>query len=267
MRPLGDCLLDGIRLLEELQLPPERGFHTGLSGVDGLSPWRTARLTILSGRASVGKTGLLLRSALHSARRGVPTAVFTGDGTGASIGARLLIAVADLRVPRGVPGAITREQWDRTMRVADELARLPLWVDELRPYEPDVVRSAFHGAATHAQASFVAFDGIPWSRASITSTMHELAEAHRLPILAAVRDDGELVAPRTIEPLRFAAPSWTTVLQLEEVGSGLEPGRADLALLVCDNDGNRYENVPLVLDKAIAWVREAKSDERPPVEI
>jgi hypothetical protein len=267
MRPLGDCLLDGIHLIEELQLPPRRGFHTGLSGVDGLSPWRTARLTILSGRASVGKTGFLLRSALESARGGVSTAVFTGDGTCASIGARLLTAAGDLRVPRGVPGAITRERWARMTSVADELARLPLWIGELRPYEPDAVRAAIEDAAKHGRASFVAFDGIPWSRASITSTMYELAEAHRLPILAAVRDDGELIAPRTIEPLRFAAPSWTTVLQLEQVGSGPEPGRADLALLVCDNDGNRYENVPLVLDKPIAWVREARSDERPPVEI
>jgi hypothetical protein len=267
LRRVADFLLDAVESLEAAQSgeAPARGFHTGLSAVDALEPWRTSRLTIVTGRASVGKTGLVLRAAWESARRSLATAVFTGDGTGASMAARLLIAAADIRVPRGVPGSFTRENWARVTEVSHKLSQLPLWIRELRPYEPDAVRSAFEDATALVRPALSVFDGIPWSRAAIVSTLYDLAEERRVPVLAGVRDDGEMFAPRTLEPLRFAAPRWTTVLQLARVAEGPEPDRADLALTVCDNDGHEYESVPLVLDKPVAWVREVRRDERPPV--
>jgi hypothetical protein len=267
LRRVSECLVDTVESLETVQAgaAPARGFHTGLAALDALDPWRTARLTIVTGRASVGKTGLVLRAAWESARRGVATAVFTGDGTGASTAARLLIAAADLRVPRGVPGSFTREHWTRVTEASHELSQLPLWIRELRPYEPDAVRSAFEDAIARVHPALFVFDGIPWSRAAIASTLYDLSEEQSVPVLAGVRDEGEMFVPRTLEPLRFAAPSWTTVLQLARVAEGPETDRADLALMVCDNDGHEYESVPLVLDKPIAWAREARWDERPPV--
>lgn len=267
MRAIADYLLDAAERIDAVQsvAARPRGFHTGLSAVDALEPWRTSALTIVTGRASVGKTGLVLRAAWESARRGGRTAVFTADATGASLAARLLIAAADLRVPRGIPGSFTREHWSRVTKASQELAQLPLWVRELRPCEAEAVRSAFEDAAARVQPALLVFDGIPWSRAAIASTLYDVSEERRVPVLAGIRDDGEMCAPRTLEPLRFSAPSWTTVFQLTRVAEGPEPDRADLALTVCDNDGNELKSVPLVLDKPIAWVREARWDERPPV--
>jgi hypothetical protein len=82
LRRVSECLVDAVESLETVQAgaAPARGFHTGLAALDALEPWRTSRLTIVSGRASVGKTGLVLHAAWESARKGIATAVFTGDG-------------------------------------------------------------------------------------------------------------------------------------------------------------------------------------------
>ena len=147
---LTGLLLDTFRDLES-DKPP--ALSTGLPELDevlagGLRP---GELVIVAGRPSMGKSALALGIATLVARTGKAVLIESYEMSRIQIGQRLLAAESgvDIAVLRAGKGNLTDADWERLVRAGDDIAQLPLEVDDLPGQVLQVKAAAKQYAAKH----------------------------------------------------------------------------------------------------------------------
>ena len=99
---------------------------------DVLNGWYAGDLVIVAGRPSMGKTVTGMQIAEYSAVAGAPVAVFSLEMTREALVQRMIASGARVDSHRFRSGTLTADERGRTVRVAGNLAALPLWIDHSR---------------------------------------------------------------------------------------------------------------------------------------
>jgi len=124
------AVVDAALAAAERTYKGETGLTTGLVDLDdrlgGLHP---SELVILAGRPGMGKSALALGIGRAVARSGKEVLIFSLEMSDEQLGAREL-AVASGISAQDQRRAISHEQMDALISVAEEVAALPVWIDD-----------------------------------------------------------------------------------------------------------------------------------------
>lgn len=122
-------VMDGINAAAEGKAV---AWRTGIPCFDRLMDggMKPGELLILAARPSVGKTSLSLQIARRLASDGHPVLVLSQEMAAEQIGYRLLSSAARVDLSALRTGKMNDLQWSQTAEGVDELARLPMKVDE-----------------------------------------------------------------------------------------------------------------------------------------
>lgn len=132
-RGLGELMAARVALWEGLQsgevLP---GVSTGLPRLDealggGIKP---GKVIVLAARPSVGKTSLSTQILLHVGSQGCAALMLSQEMTGGELMDRAAAHLGGIRMDRLSSGRLEAEDWSRVADVADQAARLPVFVDD-----------------------------------------------------------------------------------------------------------------------------------------
>jgi replicative DNA helicase len=108
------------------------GWRTGIPGLDvrmngGMRP---GELHILAARPSVGKTSIALQMARRVAMDGHQVLILSQEMADEQLGLRMLASAARVDLSRLQTGRMDDNEWGRMAEGVDELARLPIYVDD-----------------------------------------------------------------------------------------------------------------------------------------
>lgn len=107
------------------------GIPTGYHRLDQMmTGLNRSDLIILAARPGMGKTAMALNIAVNVARQNRPVAVFSLEMSKEQLVERLLSSEAYVPSDRLRTGLIEREQWEALAVKTDELARLPIYLDD-----------------------------------------------------------------------------------------------------------------------------------------
>jgi len=107
------------------------GLRTGLGELDRrIGGLRRSTLNILGARPAMGKSACMMQATLNIARTGVGVGVFSLEMSGESLAQRLASNVGSVDGNRFVSSLPTLPERRRLTEAADELARLPVWIDD-----------------------------------------------------------------------------------------------------------------------------------------
>lgn len=107
-------------------------WRTGIPGIDhrmlgGLKP---GELHILAARPSVGKTSIALQIARRVAADGHPVLILSQEMADEQLGLRIVSSASRVDLGHLQTGKLDENEWSRLAEATDELARLPLHVDD-----------------------------------------------------------------------------------------------------------------------------------------
>lgn len=97
---------------------------------DALGGLGRGRLTIVAGRPGMGKTSLATGAAFNIALLGMPVAIFSLEMPRRQLGLRMACCRSGASVHRALNGWLTGERRSALLRAKEELARLPIWIDD-----------------------------------------------------------------------------------------------------------------------------------------
>lgn len=132
-RPLGPGLERVIAKAEWLAEHPGHslGVSVGMTLLDECTGgFGSGDLITLAARPGVGKTSMALSMAWNAAKAGLFTAYFSLEMGIDQLGQRLLAMASGIEQPRIKLGRITPDELSLLRETRDELAPLPLWVDD-----------------------------------------------------------------------------------------------------------------------------------------
>lgn len=146
-----DVLKGVIRGIQEAQNRARGadGYATGVSGIptgirayDQLtSGLHGRRLTVWAARPGLGKTSLLLQTALNAARGGIGVLLFSLEMPRDELMQRLLSMVGSISGDAMTGGSMTRQDWASATQAACEIAKLPIWIDDSPRLDVRQIRS------------------------------------------------------------------------------------------------------------------------------
>jgi replicative DNA helicase len=116
----------------------------------GLTPLRQGEVTVVCGRPGMSKTSMALNAALHVARNNIPVGIFSLEMNKASLALRLISMVSGIDSRRIEKGKTTDEEHQLVRKAIEELARLPIHVDD----EAELDEITFTNKARLAQQKF-----------------------------------------------------------------------------------------------------------------
>jgi len=107
-------------------------WRTGIPGLDlrmngGFKP---GELHILAARPSVGKTSIALQIARRVAADGNPVLILSQEMADEQLGLRMAASVARVDLGHLQTGRLDDNEWSRLSEAVDEVARLPIYVDD-----------------------------------------------------------------------------------------------------------------------------------------
>lgn len=179
--------------------PAARGASTGIAALDkALGPLVKSDLIILAARPSMGKTGLALNIADHQARRGEAVAFFSLEMSAEQLTARLIAERAGIPTDRQTGGKMGSEEWDRFLPASQDIAKLPIYIDDSGDLTAPRIRSRARRLVRQKHVGLVVVDylqlingdrrGREANRvqeiSDITRTLKEMAKELNVPVLA-----------------------------------------------------------------------------------
>lgn len=162
-RHVKEFLWSTMAAIEQRQQVGSAGLLTGYSAIDAhTGGFRPTELVILGGAEKSGKTAIALNIAQRVLERGdgrVGAGVVSAEMNAESLVERALARTAGVEVGRMARGALRDEDFPRLARVAGQIARWPLYLDdEAEPALSDVVARASHLKALHPEIALIVVD-------------------------------------------------------------------------------------------------------------
>lgn len=98
--------------------------------------FRAGQLIIVGGRPGMGKTALAMQFALHAAREGYPTGVFSLEMSRHELAVRLLCSASGVDSRALERGRINNQQLERLKAAERDMRSIPLFIDETAAITP-----------------------------------------------------------------------------------------------------------------------------------
>jgi replicative DNA helicase len=150
--PLADVASDVVRYVDSLSKRRGQpiGIQTGYRELDNLlGGWHPSDLIVVAGRPGMGKTSLVLGSALAAAEAGRRVGIFSLEMSQRQLGLRLLGMAASIDIQALRNGSMTRACWDSIADAATGLEVLPIHFDDSALLTPErLAAKARHLKAT-----------------------------------------------------------------------------------------------------------------------
>lgn len=105
-------------------------FPTGLDRLDHYLALRRGELTTVAARPAMGKTALVLGAARHLASLGNVVAIFELEMARDQLAARITCSEAGIDLHRVMQGFIRTDEWTPLVQAKNQLAKLPIYVDD-----------------------------------------------------------------------------------------------------------------------------------------
>lgn len=125
------------QLLEHLETASQNDSHvsgiaTGIPELDDMtSGLHPSNLVIIGARPSMGKTALMLQLALNAAQRSTSVAIFSMEMSAMELSSRFVSNLSNVNGTKlKSPKWMTAEDWHHLTTASDQLARLPLIIDD-----------------------------------------------------------------------------------------------------------------------------------------
>lgn len=109
-----------------------KAWRTGIPGLDSrlLGGMKPGELHILAARPAVGKTSIALQIARRVATDGAPVLVLSQEMADEQLGLRVAASAARVDLGKLQTGKLDQSEWGRLSEAVDEIAKLPLHVDD-----------------------------------------------------------------------------------------------------------------------------------------
>ena len=108
------------------------GLGTGLSNLDTiLGGFRESSFNIIAGRSKAGKTTLALQVALHNAKQGIFTRIWSLEMSDEQLLFKVLCAIAQVNPNRANDCLLTQAEFDRLESARHEICKLPLAIKDI----------------------------------------------------------------------------------------------------------------------------------------
>lgn len=132
-QPIGEALQEAMRRVEAAHKSGGVvGITTGLASLDeAVGGWGDDDLVLIAGRPGMGKTGVMLHCAQAAAKAGHGVAIGSLEMANHQLAARLIaewcgLEYADLR-----RGRVDAADFARMAAVANQIAKLPIWIQDM----------------------------------------------------------------------------------------------------------------------------------------
>ena len=132
LKPIGE-LVDSVQEhLKELREQDHlSGIDTGITGLNSLlAGYQDGEYILIAARTSIGKTDLMLNSALQAAKRGKETAIFSLEMSSTDLIKRLASQVSGVDRQAIRRGLYNDKQAEKIKSALKKLASLPLYIDD-----------------------------------------------------------------------------------------------------------------------------------------
>ena len=132
-RPLREVIHEAVRELERRYQNKSAitGVPSGLRDLDDLTHgWQYSELTIIGARPSMGKTALVMQSAIHGAEMGHPGLIFTLEMAEREIGMRTISNSGQVDGRAMKTGYLQATEWVKITKAVQRLAGLPIHIDD-----------------------------------------------------------------------------------------------------------------------------------------
>ena len=107
------------------------GIPTGLKNLNLITNgWQANKLIIIAARPAMGKTALGVHFAIEAAKRGKNVCIFSMEMAAEEIAERMLLTISTLNGECLRRGELTENDMDVFYRVGEEIARLPIYIDD-----------------------------------------------------------------------------------------------------------------------------------------
>jgi replicative DNA helicase len=107
------------------------GIPSGIADIDTFTGgWQDSDLVIVAARPGIGKTGLALSATLNAAAQGHPVAFFSLEMANAQLIMRIMSMLAEVPGQKMRDGSVTDDELLLLARAADELEKLPVYLDD-----------------------------------------------------------------------------------------------------------------------------------------
>lgn len=136
------------------------GIPTGLPDLDRLTAgWQNGDLIVGAARPGVGKTAFAMLLARTAAEAGYHTLVYSLEMQGERLGDRLLMsACRQVGATQWRNGKVNEEEMAEASRIATEMARLPIYVDDTASMSIDKIRSSARLQQSKGKCDFIIID-------------------------------------------------------------------------------------------------------------
>ena len=232
-----------------------RVVHTGLASLDAVVPswWG---LSVISGAPLAGKTALLARLALTTARHGAGVLWIGTHRASETPVLRLLAPIA--RVPIRnlfVQRQLREDQWAALDAAQRDLASLPIVFVDAHGATPADLMEIVHGAAQNGPLALVAIDDLAEVSCACLLRLEALAEELDVPFVAAAPMP-PLARPDDEDPRRALRPGSLLLHVGERDAPAMVPARDRKALRldVTRVGGDRVVSVAATLVREYRWV-------------
>jgi len=140
LRSIGDVLEDALTDIEEWR---ERspGLVTGFPDLDDKAGLRPGNLVIVAARPSMGKTALMFNIAVNVAREGGCVLVYSLEQSAKELTVREASRATGIDLHSLSSGRIDGVAWDAVRRIAEDLSKTRLFIDDEGALTPAKIRS------------------------------------------------------------------------------------------------------------------------------
>lgn len=260
MKPLATAIKESWRYLEA-RVDDTVALATGLTTLDRVTEGglRMAAVTLLVGDADTVRGLATAISTRVASVAPLPAGLFSLDRQTETLGLRFLsmhagIALGSLKPGRTLPEA----QWAVLMKAADELSKLPIFVDDAPLTTIESLRSRILEAVRAHDLRLVVVEGLDGLAedggvplAEVCATLHDVAQKARCTVLASTPDTNTTTKPKR----GHAAPGAARLARHVDAVWSLERSADDVTVRVVKGPG-MTRSARLMFDQATGRIED-----------
>ena len=188
------------------------GAPTGYPDLDHITAgWIPGEMAVLAARPSVGKTALCLEFVLRQAKQGRPSMIFSLEMSSSSLLLRLACNLARVNGQKLRTGFLAKEEKTRINLALNELAELPIWIDDQPSVSAHQLRWRIRSLAQRRKIEFVVVDYLQLLRAKAENRTQQVTIIS-IELKAAARELGKITGGNLV-----------AVSQLNRIGAQEQP--------------------------------------------